>query len=110
MGFLHKDSSRRPALVMDLMEEFRVPIVDKPFFTYVFRNPVKPLRWLGEHNRLNDNAKKLLMDLFFKRVEETVTFLNRTYKMKFHIQLQCRRMIKFLMGYAGEYTPFKLTK
>ena len=110
MGFLHKDSPRRPALVMDLMEEFRVPVVDKPLFTYIFDDPSKPYDWMDENSRLNDDSRRFLAETFFKRMDEKVTFLNRSYKLKFHIQLQCKRLIRCLMGYSKEYPTFRLTK
>ncbi len=110
IGFLHKDSTRRPALVMDLMEEFRVPVVDKPLIDYILRHPREVVSWIDEKYRLRKTAVKRLMELFYRRLEEEVTFLNRSLKFKYHIHLQCKRLIKFVMGFSQEYTPFKLTK
>lgn len=95
---------------MDMMEEFRVSIVDKPLFTYVFKHTKKPMSWLENDGKLTRKAVETLGGLFFKRIDESVTFLNRSYKLKTHIGLQCRRLIKYLMGYSDEYIPFKLTK
>ena len=34
-GFLHVDRSGKPSLVLDLMEEFRQPVVDRPIFSWL---------------------------------------------------------------------------
>ena len=110
IGFLHKDSTRRPSLVMDIMEEFRVPIVDKPLINHILRHPKQCLAWIDDSYKLKEESIKELMKIFYNRLEEETTFLNRSLKFKHHIHLQCKRLIKYIMGYTNTYTPFKLTK
>lgn len=41
IGYLHKFRSGRPSLVLDLMEEFRSPFVDRPLISKARENPEK---------------------------------------------------------------------
>ena len=34
-GFLHVERSGKPSLVLDLMEEFRQPVVDRPILSWL---------------------------------------------------------------------------
>lgn len=107
LGYLHEDSSRRPSLVMDLMEEFRQPIVDKNlihFFTVKkdWRNI------LNEELKLTDKGRRKLLELFYGALDRKVTFLNRTLPIKAHIQLQPLRLAKYIVGYIKSYQPYNV--
>ncbi len=56
-GFLHKDSPRRPALIMDLMEEFRQPVVDRVVLRLVSGLKEKT-KSLVEDGRLSQEGRK----------------------------------------------------
>jgi len=102
VGFLHADSSRRPALVMDLMEEFRQPVVDRAVFNVV-RNGVEGL---CDEGKLTVEGRKKLVKEFFGRLRSKITFRGRCQPVEYHILLQARRICHFLIGKTAEYTPF----
>jgi CRISPR-associated protein Cas1 len=104
-GFLHKDSPRRPALVMDLMEEFRQPIVDRVVLGIVSSLKEKS-KELIENGRLTQDGRKILIQNFNKRMEEKVTFMNRVLPLEAHTYVQARRLSEFLMNRAASYTPY----
>jgi len=108
LGYLHKDSSRRPSLVMDLMEEFRQPVVDKELIHFFSLDT----KWRdiidSEENKLTDKGRKKLLEIYYKTLDKRVTFLNRSLPIKAHIQLQPLRLAKYIMGYAKEYQPYNI--
>ena len=103
-GFLHADSPRRPALVMDVMEEFRQQVVDRVVFRLAFE---RKLDGIVEGRRLRREARMMLYKAFAERLNTSVTFLNRSLPISEHILLQVRRLCEYIMG-RSEYTPFVL--
>ena len=104
-GFLHKDSPRRPALVMDMMEEFRQPVVDRTVLRIVSRMGEKA-KGLVEDGRLTQEGRKAIIREFNERMEEKVTFMNRPLPLEAHIYAQSRRLSEFLMRRSSSYTPY----
>ena len=103
VGFLHKDSPRRPALVMDLMEEFRQPIVDRVVLRVLRTiNPQEAL----EEGRLARKARVELVKAFYQRLDEKYTFEKRALPIGDHIILQARRLAMYLLDRAPTYNPF----
>jgi CRISPR-associated protein Cas1 len=103
-GFLHADSPRRPALVMDLMEEFRQQVVDRVVFRLAFE---RKLDNVLEAGGLKREARMMLYRAFAERLNTSVAFLNRSLPISEHMLLQARRVAEHIMGRC-EYTPFVL--
>ncbi|MCX8189557.1 MAG: CRISPR-associated endonuclease Cas1 [Nitrososphaeria archaeon] len=103
-GFLHTDSSRRPALAMDLMEEFRQQVVDRVVFKAAFE---RKLDNVLEEDRLKRDARIQLYRSYVERINTKVTFSNRSLPLQDHIFLQARRIAEHVMG-REEYKPFIL--
>jgi len=97
-GFLHAENPRRPALVVDLMEEFRQQVVDRAVFRV---NPEE------KDGLLTKKARKEIIAEINKRLETKVTFNNRKLPIEYHIYLQTRRIERFLLG-KEKYSPFIL--
>jgi CRISPR-associated protein Cas1 len=104
-GFLHIDSSRRPALVMDLIEEFRQPIVDRAILKIAFEEG-NNLYKIIENGKLTIEGRRKLLEKIFERLKAKVTFQNRVLPLEAHILLQVRRIAEFIMGRAKEYMPY----
>jgi CRISPR-associated protein Cas1 len=98
-GFLHSDSPRRPALVMDLMEEFRQPVVDR-----VVLRGMRDVKVEG--GRLTRESRLLMAKAIAKRLSERLTFANRSLPISSHILLQARRVAEFVTRRPKGYTPF----
>jgi CRISPR-associated protein Cas1 len=105
-GFLHADSPRRPALVMDILEEFRQPIADRVVLrlTSSLRDPYSII----EGRRLKRDARFQVVKAFSNRLSETITFSGRTLPLSSHIFLQARRISEFILGRSPDYMPFTL--
>ena len=106
IGYLHEDNNRRPSLVMDLMEEFRQPLVDKPLITYFTKHRVDDA--LDENKRLREEFRKILLKIFFEELDKQVTFMNRTMSVRGHMYLQPKRLAKYLLALAPSYTPYNV--
>ena len=97
-GFLHVENPRRPALVVDLMEEFRQPVVDRAVFKL---SPEE------KNGLLTRKSRREIIAAIYKRLETKVTFNGRKLPIEYHIYLQARRIERFLLG-KDKYTPFIL--
>mgnify|MGYP003931161815 CR=1 FL=1 len=104
-GFLHVDSPRRPALVMDIMEEFRQQVVDRVVFRLAFE---RKLNGIVEGRGLKREARMMLYRAFAERLNTSVTFLSRSLPISEHMLLQARRVGEHIMG-RFDYTPFVLS-
>ena len=94
VGFLHAESRRNPALALDLMEEFRIPVVDLTVFRAFLRGKLEPLSHFEDQRGgiyLNDQGKKQLVPLLEARFGEVVRHplgFERTYEDLIATQVQ----------------------
>ncbi len=109
IGYLHSSTYGRPALSLDLMEEFRPLIVDSVVLT-LLNNRMLTLNdfhvELGAY-RLKKEPRKLFLTRFEERLNEEVTHPIFGYKTKYRrcIELQARLVAKYLTGEIEEYPP-----
>jgi CRISPR-associated protein Cas1 len=93
IGFLHAAYKGRPALVFDLMEEFRPYAVDRTVLT---------LLRCGQHAELNDQdrltkaTRRQLVTAVQERLATPVTFRSRRCPLQAVIQRQARALAKHL--------------
>ena len=73
-GFLHSSNRNKPALALDLMEEFRAPIADSVVQTIVNNGTVEPCDFAKEANsiRLKDPARKALIAAYERRMDTQI--------------------------------------
>lgn len=100
-GFLHVDRPGKPSLVLDLVEEFRQPVVDRTVIAHINLGEAVTLKagMLDEETRSRYAAKIL------ERLESTETVKGKKYQIKSIIQMQARNLCTFLRR-EGDYTPF----
>ncbi|MDW8074097.1 MAG: CRISPR-associated endonuclease Cas1 [Nitrososphaerota archaeon] len=102
-GFLHVNSARRPALAMDLMEEFRQPVVDRAVLNVLRERREGLVEGAG---RLSREGRRVLIGVVVERLRQRVTFRDRALPIEAHILLQARRLALYLLGKSGEYRGF----
>jgi len=105
-GFLHADSPRRPALVMDILEEFRQPVVDRVVLRLA--SGIKDPKSIIEGRRLKREFRFQVVKAFSERLSERLTFHGRSLQLSSHIFLQPKRVADFILGRESSYTPFTL--
>jgi CRISPR-associated protein Cas1 len=98
-GFLHVDRPGKPSLVLDLVEEFRQPVVDRVVISHIN---------LGETYKINEGlleaeTRKKLAQNILDRLESTETFNGKKYQIRSIIQMQARNLASFLR----EGKPYK---
>ena len=101
-GFLHVDRPGKPSLVLDLIEEFRQPIVDKVVISCINLGEISNLT-MGV---LDKKSRNLLGEKIINRLEHRETYQGRKYQLRSIIQMQARSIASFLRG-EREYKPFR---
>ncbi len=110
VGYLHASQYGKPALALDLMEEFRPIVVDSVVLTLVNN------RMLGEDDfveemgtyRLKDHGRREFLRRFEERLNEEIHHPVFDYRATYRrcIELQVRLLSKMLTGEIGRYEPF----
>lgn len=100
-GFLHVDRSGKPSLVLDLVEEFRQPVIDRVVISHI--NLGREIKM--EQGLLDADTRKVLGEKVLERLEATETYEGKKYQVRSIIQMQARNLASFLRG-ERNYKPF----
>lgn len=100
-GFMHVDRSGRESLVLDFMEEFRQPVVDRTVIALV--NKGTEIHMEGDY--LADQTRRYVAERIIERLNTEVTFEGKRFALRKVIQKQARRAALFLRGEA-KYRPY----
>ncbi len=113
-GFYHENHYRRPALALDLMEEFRPIAVDLLVLQLINKRRIKPEdfeRDLG-YVILKKNTRSFFVKEWLRWWFEKKFFIKKL-KSEFTLnelsQVQVRKLAKLLVGEIKEYNPLDLT-
>ncbi|MFM5997303.1 MAG: type I-D CRISPR-associated endonuclease Cas1d [Sphaerospermopsis kisseleviana] len=107
IGYLHEVHHGQPAMVLDLMEEFRALIADNLVLSILNKQEIKPNDFnesLGAY-RLKDNAKKTFLQAFDKKMNDEFKHPVFDYRCTYRrgIELQARLLSRHLQ----EGVPYK---
>ncbi len=102
-GFIHVDRPGKPSLVLDLIEEFRAPVVDRTILGLV--NKGVPLHQ-DERGFLTESTRRLLAERILERLETAERYEKKRHQLRSIIQMQARRIAKFVRGECEAYDPF----
>ena len=109
VGYLHSAFYGRPALALDLMEEFRPIIVDSAVLTMLNKRMLTLDDFVVELGayRLKDERRKVFFTQFEERLNEEVIHPLFGYKVTYRrcLELQARLLAKVLTGEIDEYPP-----
>ena len=110
IGYLHSSFYGRPALALDLMEEFRPIIVDSVVLTILNKHILTPddfVEELGAY-RLKQEKRKVFFTQFEQRLNEEISHPVFGYQTTYRrcLELQTRLLAKFLTGEIDSYPPF----
>jgi len=110
VAFLHVAVYGRPALALDLMEEFRPLIVDSVVLRMVNNGEIKPDDFvddLGSY-RLTDGARKQFLLQYETRLGDEISHPTFEYKATYRrcLELQARLLAKTLTGEIPDYPEF----
>jgi CRISPR-associated protein Cas1 len=110
VGFLHEDRPGRPALALDLMEEFRPLLADRLVLALVNRQQVKAdgfTRREGGAVQMDDATRRTLLTAYQQRKREPVThpYLEQKAPLGRLPFLQARVLARHLRGDLSSYVP-----
>ncbi|WP_434147974.1 type I-C CRISPR-associated endonuclease Cas1c [Methylocaldum gracile subsp. desertum] len=111
LGFLHAVRPGRPALALDLLEEFRAPLCDRLALTLINRGQIQPKDFderEGGAVLLNDSGRKTVIAAYQTRKQETLKHpvLDAEVSIGLLAQLQARLLARYLRGDIPHYVPF----
>jgi CRISPR-associated protein Cas1 len=100
-GFLHADRSGRPSMVMDLIEEFRQPVVDRTVFGLLNLK----VKLEVADGRLTDETRRTVASKVLERLDGLERYDGKKHRLRTIIQRQARAIASFVRG-EGRYDPF----
>lgn len=102
-GFIHADRPGKPSLVLDLIEEFRQPVVDRPVFAMLNKGTALTL---DDKGRLTDEVRQSLIAKILERLEKPEKYGGKKIPLRLIIQSQARRLATFVRGERSRYAGF----
>ncbi len=110
VGLCHQPRFGRPALALDVMEEFRPLIADSVVLTAINNRMITPIDFVraGDAVNLTPEGRKRFFLAYEKRLGDTVTHPLFDYKVSYRraIELQFRLLARTLTGEIEAYMPF----
>ncbi|MBN1216338.1 MAG: CRISPR-associated endonuclease Cas1 [Candidatus Lokiarchaeota archaeon] len=121
-GFLHSDRSGKPSLALDLIEEFRQPIIDRFVARLIQKSQINTDNF--ENSIYGYRLKNEARDFFYKELRKEITggkesellfgdnqkLSKEKSKMKLNykkeIVKQARMVANYLIGATSNYVPF----
>ena len=111
IGYLHSSTLGKPALGLDLMEEFRPLVVDSTVLSLFNSKTLTAKDFiadLGGSYRLTKHGRRTFLTRLEARFDETITHPTFGYKASYRraIELQARLLAKTVQGEISTYPPF----
>ena len=103
-GFIHVDRPGKPSLVLDLIEEFRQPVVDRAILGIVGQGIALAQ---DAEARLEMDIRRTIAKRVLERLEESSErYEGKKQKLRWILQSQARHLAAFLRGDRAAYNPF----
>lgn len=110
VGFFHEPRFGRPALALDVMEEFRPIVADSVVLTLLNNRMMEPRDFVttGESVGLTREGRKKLFVAYERRLHDPILHPVFGYRVSYRraLELQFRLLAKVLTGEIEQYFPF----
>jgi CRISPR-associated protein Cas1 len=110
LGFYHQPRYGRPALALDVMEEFRPLVVDSVVLSAINTGAVKLSDFVrrGGAVALTPSGRGKFLRAYERRMDEEISHPIFGYRISYRrtLEVQIRLLARFLTGEIGEYPPF----
>jgi len=110
LGFYHQPRYGRPALALDLMEEFRPLVADSVVISVINNGEVRPSDFVARAGAfaLTDSGRRRVLEAYERRLDTMVTHPLFGYAISYRriFEVQARLLSRFLMGEIEQYPAF----
>jgi CRISPR-associated protein Cas1 len=110
LGFYHQSRYGRPALALDLMEEFRPLVADSVGISLINTGELRPADFIARAGAvaLTESGRRRVIDAYERRLETLVTHPRFGYAISYRriFEVQARLLARFLMGEIPAYPAF----
>lgn len=110
LGFYHQPRYGRPALALDLMEEFRPLVADSVAIGLINNGELRPADFIARAGAyaLTDSGRKRVLDGYERRLDTLVTHPHFGYAISYRriFEVQARLLSRFLLGEIARYPSF----
>ena len=111
-GFIHSSNRNKPALALDLMEEFRAPIADSVVLSLINRHQLRKRMFsnVGESLRLTPDGRKAVIAAFEKRISTEFRHPVFKYSVSWRraIEVQARLLLGVFDGTQKLYRGVRI--
>ena len=114
LGFFHTEKYGRPALALDLVEEFRTPIVDSLVLSLANHHILEPDDFerdeQGNRTWLGESGFRKYVRQFSRKMESEIKTrdLERAISYQKHLEVQARKLARYIQGQEETYQPFEI--
>lgn len=109
-GFYHRPRFGRPALALDLMEEFRPLIADSVVLTLINNQMLAPADFVRTRTacNLSEGGRTAFFTAYERRKQQLITHPLFGYRISYGrvLEVQARLLGRYLTGELPEYRPF----
>jgi CRISPR-associated protein Cas1 len=110
VGFYHQPRFGRPALALDLMEEFRPLIAESAVLSAINNRMINEKDFVraGQSVNLSAAGRRQFFQAYEARMNHLITHPVFEYKVTYRraLELQCRMLARYLTGEIEQYVPF----
>ena len=111
LGFYHQPRYGKPALALDLVEEFRPLIADSVCLTLINNRELGPEDFVarGDAAALTQNGRRTVIEAWERRMDSLVTHPLFGYAVSYRriLEIQARLLSRHLLGELAAYPVFR---
>ena len=110
LGFYHRPRFGRPALALDLAEEFRPIIADSVVVSVINNGEIRSSGFIvrAQGVAMNQQARRSFLSAYERRLDHEITHPTYGYRITYRrvLEVQARMLGAYLLGEIPEYVPF----
>ena len=110
LGYLHTDRFGKPSMVLDLIEPFRQPLIDRTVVTLFTRRTFNDDDFMPYEEEcglyLNERGRKKLLEKLYERFDKEILYKGRKRKFQDIILLSIRNVATYLLGESKKVEAF----
>ncbi|RMH81761.1 MAG: CRISPR-associated endonuclease Cas1, partial [Calditrichaeota bacterium] len=114
LGYFHTEKYGRPALALDLVEEFRTPVVDSLVLNIINHRILRPKHFKAPTAQggiyLTQRGLHIFLKQFSAKLESQVTVrqIGRPLSYRKLFEVQARKITHLIQGKSTAYQPFQM--